>query len=83
MNEAKFLEKIVENVREYVKDDSLVEKMVEDMFLSFQVKTIVTDPDFPDYRITPPFNPQVVAWTRKNWKPQPEDVLVASFPKTG
>lgn len=40
--------------------------------------------DGVSYAIPPPFNPKVLNWAlTTNWTPRPNDVIVATFPKTG
>ena len=35
------------------------------------------------YAVNPPFDPKVLSWALANWKPRSDDVIVATFPKTG
>ena len=75
----------IESFHEILPEDKkqVLDKMLEEMFASLEVDTIVQDPDYPEYKISPPFNAAVVKWTRENWAPRSDDVIIASFPKTG
>ena len=35
------------------------------------------------YQIPPPFNVKILSWSYVNWTPRSNDVIVATFPKTG
>lgn len=84
-SELQHLTDAIEGLNEILPDDKkgLIDKIVESIFDSVSVTTIVSDPIRPEYKIAPPFNAAVVQWTKDNWKPRSGDVIVASFPKTG
>jgi len=78
------------NYNEIIK--SLPEEQRDDpsKWLSNTVKPSVTDAkiqyttrDGVTYVIPPPFNPKVLNWAYDNWNTRPNDVVVATFPKTG
>ena len=45
--------------------------------------TVTSHERFPDFTFGPNANPEVIAYTYDHWTPAKEDVIVASFPKTG
>jgi len=61
----------------------LVEMLIKDVVASLQVNTVQPHHLYPEYKIVPPFNSAVVDWTKNNWTPNKNDVMVVSFPKTG
>ena len=61
----------------------LVEMLIKDVVASLQVNTVQSHHLYPEYKIVPPFNSAVVDWTKNNWTPNKNDVMVVSFPKTG
>lgn len=59
--------------------------LVEGAKRSFIKAVSITEPIAiePNYFCIPPLDPDTTIWARENWTPNANDVVVASFPKTG
>jgi len=65
-------------------DKKHLEKEIEKMFSdSMKARQVVDDESSPPFKICPPFNSEVVSWTKKHWQPRDDDVIIVSFMKTG
>ena len=65
-------------------DKKHLKKEIEQIFSdSMKAKQVIDDESTPPFKICPPFNSQVVSWTKKNWLPRDNDVIIVSFMKTG
>jgi len=79
----KLYNEIAESLPEAERDDpsKWIDEFMNGAFRDPKIQYMTRDGI--SYAIPPPFNPKVLNWSWDNWTPKANDVIVATFPKTG